>query len=218
MPRALVSFRKPDKVESYFAALRAAGIEPVPCQPGSMGRLPDVEGLVLTGGSDVAPSYYGQPADPELGEVDAERDAFEMGLLALANSTRLPTLAICRGLQILNVQRGGTLVQHLPQSERHRRNDTPKHLPVHRVQIEPGSRLAGILGGEAQVNSRHHQAIDRAGEGLKVTARDPEDGLIEAIEDPSHPFLIAVQWHPEDQAPVDVRQRQIFEAFARAIA
>jgi putative glutamine amidotransferase len=217
MPRVLVSFRNADKAESYLAALRAAGMEPVPCQPGA-GRAADrVDGLVLTGGSDVWPGYYGQEPDAQLGDVDRERDAFELGLLALADATQLPTLAICRGVQILNVYRGGTLVQHLAESARHRRNETPKTEAVHGVRIEAGSKLAEIMGSGAQVNSRHHQAIDRVGSGLVVTARDAEDGVIEAMEDPSRAFLVGVQWHPEDQAPVDAVQRRLFTAFAAAL-
>jgi putative glutamine amidotransferase len=173
--------------------------------------------LVLTGGSDVWPGYYGQEPDALLGDVDRERDAFELGLLALADATQLPTLAICRGVQLLNVYRGGTLVQHLSQSERHRRVGTPKSQPAHAVRIEAGSKLAEIMGAEAQVNSRHHQAIDRVGSGLVVTARDIEDGVIEAVEDPSQRFLAGVQWHPEDQAPVDDVQRRLFAAFAAAL-
>jgi putative glutamine amidotransferase len=111
------------------------------------------------------------------------------------------------------------LVQHLPESARHRRNDTAKSQPVHSVRIEAGSRLAGVLGmGEVAVNSRHHQAADRIGTGLSVTAWAVEDGVIEAIEDPSRPFLIGVQWHPEDQAPQDEVQRRLFEAFADTLA
>ena len=215
-PRVLVSFRFADKAESYLAALRAAGMDPVPCQPGSAADVDRVQGLVLTGGVDVLPAYYGQEPEPELGEVDRERDAFELGLLTMADAAEMPTLAICRGVQILNVHRGGTLVQHLPQSARHRRNDTPKSQAVHAVRIAAGSRLAGVLGTDAQVNSRHHQAVDRVGTGLLVTARDAEDGVIEAVEDPTRRFLVGVQWHPEDQAPVDEGQRRLFEAFAAA--
>jgi putative glutamine amidotransferase len=216
-PCVLISFRSGDKAESYLAALRAAGIDLVPCQPGSPAAFPEVQGLVLTGGSDILPAYYGQEPDPDLGEVDRERDAFELGLLTMADAADVPTLAICRGVQILNVHRGGTLVQHLPQSARHRRNDTPKSQPVHAVRIEAGSKLAGIIGTRAEVNSRHHQAVDRVGSGLLVTARDAEDGVIEAVEDPTRRFLVGVQWHPEDQAPVDEGQRRIFEAFAAVL-
>jgi putative glutamine amidotransferase len=216
-PRVLVSFRLAEKAEAYLAALRAAGIDPVPCEPGTLEAIAGVHGLVLTGGSDISPGCYGQEPELELGEVDRERDAFELRLMAIADKANLPTLAICRGIQLLNVHRGGSLVQHLPQSARHRRNDTPKGQAVHAVRIEEGSVLAGIMGTECQVNSRHHQSLDRVGRGLIVTARDAEDGVIEAVEDPARRFLVGVQWHPEDQAPLDGVQRRLFEAFASAL-
>lgn len=209
-PRVLVSFRNAPKVEPYFAALRAAGLDPVGCTPGAHAGIHDVKGVLLTGGGDVVPEYYGQDPQPELGDTDRERDAFELGLLTMADAAGVPTLAICRGMQLLNVHRGGTLIQHLPQSARHR--------SVHAVRVESGSKLASILGAdEAQVNSRHHQAIDQVGVGLTVTARAAEDEVIEAVEDPTRRFLVGVQWHPEDLAPQDEMQRRIFEAFARAL-
>jgi putative glutamine amidotransferase len=217
-PGVLVSFRSADKAVPYLTALQSAGIDPIPCAPGERVRAEQVRGLVLTGGSDIDPAYYGQAPDADLDDVDRERDAFEFGLLAMADSAGLPILAICRGVQLLNVYRGGTLIQHLPQSERHRRTDTPKSQWVHNVRIEPGSRLASILeSGNAQVNSRHHQAVDRVGDGLVITARDPEDQVVEAVEDPSRRFLIGVQWHPEDQAPADEVQRRLFTGFASCV-
>ena len=213
--RVLIAYRHEDRVAPYVAALRAAGIDPVACTPDRRTLVGVVQGVLLTGGSDVSPSYYGQEPQPELGDVDPERDAFELGILTLADAADLPVLCICRGMQLLNVHRGGTLVQHLPQSERHRRGDTPKSQAVHAVRIEPVSKLAELWGAsEVQVNSRHHQAVDRVGAGLVVSARDAEDGVIEAIEDPSHRFLVGVQWHPEDQAPQDEVQRRLFMEFA----
>jgi gamma-glutamyl-gamma-aminobutyrate hydrolase PuuD len=214
----LVTFRYADKAGPYLAALQAAGLHPVECTPGSRRTVEGVQGVVFTGGSDVRPSYYGQEPHAHLGEVDEQRDAFELDLMTMADAADLPVLCICRGLQLLNVHRGGTLVQHLPQAERHRRTDTAKCEAVHWVRIEPGSKLGTILGtGETQVNSRHHQAVDRIGEGLVVTARDVEDGVIEAVEDPSRRFVVAVQWHPEDQAPGDEVQRRLFSAFANEV-
>jgi putative glutamine amidotransferase len=217
-PRVLISFRKAEKAAPYLDALRAAGIDPVSCTPNSRPSTQGVRGLLLTGGGDIAPSYYEQEPDPELGEIDRERDAFELGLLTLADATGMPALCICRGMQLLNVHRGGTLIQHLPQSPRHRRTDTPKSQAVHAVRIKSGSTLDSILEtSEAQVNSRHHQAVDQVGAGLVVTARDAEDGVIEALEDPTHLFVIGVQWHPEDQAPQDEVQRRLFATFARYV-
>jgi putative glutamine amidotransferase len=221
-PRVLVSGRGELKLAPYLAALRAAGIDPVAVQPGhadstknSKGR---VQGLVLTGGSDIDPRYYGQTPDPLVdGVADPERDAFEFELLEHAEHADLPILAICRGLQLLNVHRGGTLIRHLPQSERHRRRETPPSEPVHRVAIEQHSSLAAITGtNEILVNSRHHQAVGRLGAGLIITARDPHDQVIEALEDPAMRFLLAVQWHPEDQAPSDPVQKRLIDAFASA--
>lgn len=214
--RVMVSGSSPVKMEPYFAALRAAGLEPFAAEA-SRG-IAEAEGLLLTGGSDIDPRFYGQQPDRALGETDPERDAYELELLTLADRTGLPVLAICRGMQLVNVHRGGTLIQHLAQSERHRRRDTPASAAVHPVVISAGSRLQEILGADqAQVNSRHHQAVDRLGAGLAISARDAEDGVVEAIEDPSHTFLVAVQWHPEDQAPVDEVQRRLFTAFARQL-
>jgi gamma-glutamyl-gamma-aminobutyrate hydrolase PuuD len=216
--KALVSYRNALKAEPYLAALRSVGVEPVGCVPGVHTGLGSIQGIVFTGGGDIVPAYYGQQPHPELGEIDPERDAFELGLLTMADAADLPALCICRGAQLLNVHRGGTLVQHLPQSGKHRRNTEPKSQPIHSVRIEPGSKLAAILKApEAQVNSRHHQAVDRLGEGLVATARDPEDNVIEALEDPARRFLVGVQWHPEDQAPQDEIQRRLFSAFAESL-
>jgi putative glutamine amidotransferase len=217
-PRVLVSFRNSQKAVPYLHALDAAGIDPIGCTPATHVAISGAKGILLTGGGDIVPEYYGQQPRPELGETDRERDAFELGLLTVADAAGIPTLAICRGMQLLNVHRGGTLIQHLPQSARHRRADLPKPQPVHPVRIESQSKLGRILGvEEAQVNSRHHQAIDHIGSGLVVTARDAEDDVIEAVEDPARPFMIGVQWHPEDQAPLDEVQARVFSAFARAV-
>jgi putative glutamine amidotransferase len=216
-PKVLVAGRGAQKLAPYLAALKAAAVDPLAVEPGD--SISEAQGLVLTGGSDVDPRQYGQAPDPSLDNVDPERDDFERSLLARAEQADIPILAICRGLQLLNIHRGGTLVQHLTQSGRHRRRDTPPSQPVHPVKLESHSRLAAILGTtEIQVNSRHHQAVDQLGSGLVVTARDPEDWIIEALEDPAHRFLLAVQWHPEDQETTDPVQRRLFEAFAATLA
>jgi putative glutamine amidotransferase len=211
--RVLVSISPTGNPKPYLDALKAADLDPVPCQPGPQPPFDGMHGLVLTGGKDIAPRFYHRQPEPALGDVDESRDEFELELLLRAEAAGLPTLCICRGLQLLNVHRGGTLIQHLPQAARHRRKETPASQAVHPVRIETPSKLAEIFEvRELQVNSRHHQAIDQLGRGLVITARDPEDQVIEAIEDPSHPFLIAVQWHPEDQALADPLQRRLFDA------
>ena len=131
-----------------------------------------------------------------------------------------PILAICRGMQILNVQHGGTLIQHLANSSRHRVKAEDKGAPAHSVRIEPGTKLSAILGEPAtvEVNSRHHQAVrEPVGEKLIVSARDSEDDTVEAVERSDKRFVIAVQWHPENQAPRDARQAAIFRAFAAVL-
>jgi putative glutamine amidotransferase len=210
---------KPEYSLPYEKALCDAGIEPILIQPGM--EIPgDVGGLVLMGGSDVNPALYGETRIRETDNPDDARDDLELALIGDFLQRDLPLLAICRGLQILNVQHGGTLVQHLDSTERHRRK-TPENpgLPAHQVEIVPGTRLATIAGKPLtlDVNSRHHQAIGRLGECLGVSARDPEDGIIEAVERPDKRFVIGVQWHPENQSATDERQAKLFRAFAEAL-
>jgi putative glutamine amidotransferase len=120
-------------------------------------------------------------------------------------------------MQLMNVARGGSLHQHISACAIHRRYDLPKPTPVHTVDVVPGTKLAGILGsGPVQVNSRHHQAVDRVGDGLSVSARSP-DGVVEGIELPGLRFAVGVQWHPEDQAAVDPVQARLFTEFARSV-
>ncbi|MGH7583182.1 MAG: gamma-glutamyl-gamma-aminobutyrate hydrolase family protein [Gemmatimonadales bacterium] len=164
----------------------------------------DCDGLLLTGGEDVDPSHYGAARHPKLGTVDPRRDANELALVAEARARELPILAICRGIQILNVALGGTLFQDLPSQRAgsiEHNSPSMRDVRTHPVAIVEQSRLAVILEGTAfDVNSFHHQAIDRPGEGLVVTATAP-DGVIEGIEssDP-HEWVVAVQWHPEELA------------------
>jgi gamma-glutamyl-gamma-aminobutyrate hydrolase PuuD len=165
-----------------------------------------LDGLLLTGGTDVNPRRYGEAPGPHTQGPDTERDELEARLLADALAQDLPVLAICRGMQLLNVVAGGTLTQHL--------GDSNAHHGDHPVLIQPGSRLAGIYGaGERVVNSRHHQAVREPGEGVAVTALAP-DGIIEGIEIPRRRFVVGVQWHPEDR-PEDA---PLFAAFAAALA
>jgi gamma-glutamyl-gamma-aminobutyrate hydrolase PuuD len=214
--RIALATRNDENVDPYLRALRAAGLEPVTFAPGG-GTLPDsVQGLVLTGGTDVDPALYGAEALPETDAPDRERDDYELALLRSALSSDLPVLAICRGQQLFNVGQGGTLIQHLPDLERHQKKSGG--VPVHDVALQ--GRMAEVFGApRTGVNSRHHQAVDRLGDGLVVTARDSNSatGVIEGFVYPASRFAMGVQWHPEDMAD-DARQVRLFAAFADSCA
>ena len=216
--KAGLTFSEPHKVEPYAEALRKAGIEPVLISAEDPRSLCGLQGLLLTGGTDLNPARYGAPPHPASEAPDDRRDELETRLLAEALAANLPVLAICRGMQLFNVAHGGTLPQHLENSAAHVvRGDDPA-LPAHQILVEPETRLAAILGAGAQaVNSRHHQAVERVGAGLRVTARSTPDGVIEALERNDRRFALGVQWHPEDQARRDATQMKLFEAFAAAL-
>ena len=178
-----------------------------------------IDALVLTGGLDVDPFQYGQEPAARLGRIDQKRDAIEIALARGAHAQGIPILAICRGQQLLNVAMGGTLHQHLPDAYdgalRHDQLDLHPDALSHSVCVEPDSRLGEIVGGEnVRVNTFHHQAVDRLAEGFCITARSP-DGVIEGIEDPRHPFCVAVQWHPERRLD-DPVSRSLFRAVVEA--
>jgi putative glutamine amidotransferase len=176
-----------------------------------------VEGLLLSGGDDLDPALYGQEPAPETERPDGPRDRLESRLLREALQKDVPVLAICRGLQFMNVFHGGTLVQHHTRQARHRVRTRDRSLAAHDVIVKPGTHLAGILGeGRCSVNSRHHQAADKIPYQLQVSARSP-DGIVEALERKDKAFVVAVQWHPEDQMERDARQRKLFEAFRDAL-
>lgn len=216
--KAGLTFRYPRKAEPYAEALRQAGIEPVLISPEEPRLLAGLQGLLLSGGTDLNPARYGGTPHPGNETPDDALDELETGLLAEALAAGLPVLAICRGMQLFNVAHGGTLIQHLDNAAVHVVRGNDPALPVHQILVEPGTRLAAILGNGAHaVNSRHHQAVDRIGAGLRVTARSTPDGVIEALERSDRRFALAVQWHPEDQAPRDVTQKKLFEAFAGAL-
>ena len=196
-------------------------VAPLGATPGALRILDVVDGLVLSGGEDVDPSRYGAEPHPELGPVNGARDDTELALLARARELAMPTLAICRGIQVANVALGGTLVQDLP-SERHDAAlhdlDDERDTRVHAVRIDPTSRLASIVGAQLLgVNSIHHQAVDRLGEGIRVSAR-AEDGTIEGIEsDDASWWMVGVQWHPEELTSTpEPWDRRLFSAFADA--
>ncbi len=171
--------------------------------------LPHLDGIVLPGGGDVAPELYGAEPDTATGGVDIERDRAEIALFGAATAAGLPVLAVCRGIQLVNVARGGTLVQHLPAvtSSPHLDLERRREL-VHAVHIDPESELGNILGADdLGVNTLHHQAVHRVGNGLRVVAW-AEDGTIEGLED-REGRVVAVQWHPE-QLPDEARQMRLF--------
>jgi len=206
----------------YPRAIDAAGGIPVVVPPMAAsdvdGLLDRVDGLLLSGGPDLHPSYYGAVPHACLGPTEPPLDEFELDLLRAADERRLPILAICRGLQALNVCRGGTLWQHLPEDvggEIQHRQSEPGRVATHPVRIEPVSRLAKTLGQtQMAVNSFHHQAAHELGHRLRAVAWAP-DGVIEGIEATDRDFVLAVQWHAES---LTARQdhRQLFERFVQA--
>jgi gamma-glutamyl-gamma-aminobutyrate hydrolase PuuD len=216
--KAGLTFREPHKAEPYADALRQAGIEPVLISPERPRALAGLQGLLLSGGTDLNPALYGETPHSGNEPPDDARDALETSLLAEALAVDLPVLAICRGMQLFNVAHGGALIQHLDTSALHVFGGQDRALPAHGILVEPDTRLAAILGGGAHaVNSRHHQAVGRVGAGLRVTARSAPDRVIEALERSDSRFAVAVQWHPEDQVHADVAQKKLFEAFAEAL-
>jgi len=217
-----VTYRRAEKVVRYERALRDVGLDPVRLPPDTSVDIDSLDGLMLTGGTDINPARYGQPRDPRAEAPDDARDEMELRVLEQALAADLPVFAICRGMQLFNVAHGGTLIQHLPSSDLHSQKfpdaEPGKHGPAHRITIAPGTHLASIVGaGEIEINSRHHQAVDRPGPSLVVSAIST-DGVIEAIENPSAAFAIAVQWHPEDRILVSAADRKLFEAFAKAVS
>jgi putative glutamine amidotransferase len=155
---------------------------------------------VMTGGADVDPSWYDAEPHPELGETELHRDTWELALLRAAVDQGKPVLAICRGMQLVNVAFGGTLIQHLDESELHAEWVQPRDLLKHDVVFEPGSLPARIYGTERwRVNTLHHQAVDRPGKGVRIVGRAP-DGVAEALE-VDGAAVLAVQWHPEFVVP-----------------
>jgi putative glutamine amidotransferase len=155
-----------------------------------------IDGLVMTGGADPDPSLYGEDPHPELGEIEPGRDQWELSLIHAALGRRLPMLCVCRGAQLLNIALGGTLVQHLDESETHALWTTSRTDRCHVVQVAAGSRLASLYGDTVATNSLHHQAVGRPGRGVVVTGT-AEDGVIEGYELEGRPEVLAVQWHPE---------------------
>ncbi|MBV9314578.1 MAG: gamma-glutamyl-gamma-aminobutyrate hydrolase family protein [Pseudonocardia sp.] len=195
---------------SYIERVAAAGgatvlLPPVPEAVETV--IASADGLLLSGGPDIDPAHYGEPRDPATQAVRPARDACELAALAAAAQRGIPVLAICRGMQLLAVARGGSLYQHLPGHA----PTNPGHYDTHTMTIDLSSRLGGALGGSATVRCHHHQGVARLGAGLVATAW-AEDGTCEGIEDPSAPFVVGVQSHPEE----DGHTAALFAAFAAA--
>ena len=203
---------------SYVTAVERAGGRPllVPPVDDGVGETLDVlDGIVFSGGDDVDPESYGAEAHPETRGTLPQRDDAELALLTAALERDLPVLAVCRGSQILNVARGGDLVQHLPEVVGHEgHRPTPGTFAEHAVTVADGTRLADLLGGEhAPVKSHHHQGYGRIGDGLREVAW-AEDGTVEALEDPSKRFALGVLWHPEEGEDARLFEALVAEAKA----
>jgi putative glutamine amidotransferase len=209
----------------YLDALRRAGARTAILAPGEEGTSEEIldpfDGLLLVGGGDMDPTRYGAGSSEHLYGIEPDRDEFEIQLVRAADRIALPTLCICRGMQVMNVAFGGTLHQHLPDVPGLLQHGVPVEgtLTIHEVTPTPGSRLAAVTkSGSLAAASHHHQGIDRLGEGLEATGRT-DDGLIEAIErivpdqqDPRATWMVGVQWHPEETAEHDPAQQSLFDA------
>jgi putative glutamine amidotransferase len=225
---ALIGITACGKLEDYRQAVIHVGgeVRILERSLSAADALSGIGGLLLTGGGDVEPSRYGEEPHPSLVDVEPLRDEFEIALVREARAKNLPIFAICRGLQVLNVAFGGTLVQDIPSQvpgALEHRLAVPPHEAfalAHEVWIDKDTRLARLmserLGGAdtCEVNSRHHQAVKQVAPNIHVSATAP-DGVIEAIEDPSAPFCLAVQWHPENFWRTG-EFRPLFETFVEA--
>jgi gamma-glutamyl-gamma-aminobutyrate hydrolase PuuD len=185
----------------YVEAVHAAGGRAVlipPTPEGAKETIESVDAVIFTGGSDINPACYDEPAHPETFGVDDRRDEGEFALLREALEAEVPVLGICRGIQLLNVALGGNLHQHLPEIVGHdgHKHDPPGAFLEHRVRVRPGTKLESIVGPHVTVHSHHHQGIRQLGAGL-VAAATAEDGAVEAIELADTGFVLGVLWHPE---------------------
>lgn len=225
----LIAIAPCSKLPDYEESIRRAGGEPWVVDRGTRGPadvVRDAGGVLLAGGGDLLPSLYGEAPHSTFSAAEAGRDEYEIELVRLALEADLPVLAICRGIQVLNVARGGTLIQDIPtqiSGALEHELAVPPHqpfAPAHDVWMEKDSLLARLMAdrlGDADsctVNSRHHQAIGTPGDGLVTTATAP-DGVIEAIEAPHRRFCLGVQWHPENFWRTG-EFRPLFEGFVRA--
>lgn len=202
---------------AYVDAVRGAGGLPLLLPPGDEAAeeiLAHLDGVIFTGGGDIHPRRFGGDPHPHHYSICDERDEFELRLIRGALDAELPTFAICRGTQVLNVALGGDLHGHLPDvvGDHVAHRESQEQHALHRVAVAPGSRLAEVLEVESlEIASWHHQAVNRLGEGLRAVAW-ADDATVEALELESAPWLLAVQWHPELQLEEEA-QRRLFAAF-----
>jgi len=203
LPAALIPY-------DYVLAIEHAGARALlvpPSEEGVEETLDALDGILFSGGADLDPQTYGAEAHSETRDTRPERDRGELALLEAALARDMPVLAICRGLQVLNVARGGDLVQHLPDTVGHEQHrETKGVFSDHGVRIDDDSRIGSLLGERAPVKSSHHQGVGRVGEGLREVAWS-DDGTVEALEDPGRRFAVGVLWHPEAG-----EDRKLFEA------
>ena len=206
--KPIIGISRCSKLDDYIASIEQAGGRPRVLEVSESAKkvLSEIHGLLLTGGGDVDPVFYGEDRHPSTEDAEPGRDEFEMDLARRAVDTGVPLLAICRGAQVLNVATGGTLVQDIPTevtTELAHTVEQPKDTIAHDVAVAPGSKLHRILGDAVtsahtcRVNSRHHQSVGKLGKDLAASATAP-DGVIEAIEAPDAEFCVGVQWHPEN--------------------
>ncbi|WP_103382243.1 gamma-glutamyl-gamma-aminobutyrate hydrolase family protein [Pseudonocardia dioxanivorans] len=203
--------------DTYVEMVVAAGGAPVllPPDPAAVGAVERLDALVITGGSDLDPARYGALPHEKTQPARPRRDATELAAVRAAVDRGIPVLGVCRGAQVLNVALGGTLHQHLPDLGATAHGARPPEFATVDVALDAGSTVGRLLGDRVTVRCLHHQAVDRLGEGLRVTAR-AADGVVEAVELGGHPFVVGVQWHPE-QDGADLRLvRGLVEAAARA--
>ena len=204
----LIGITRCSKLDDYVASVEKTGARVRVLEVSDSPRkvLDEIDGLLLTGGGDVDPVFYGEERHPSVEDAEPGRDEFEVDLARRAVEADVPVLAICRGAQVLNVAMGGSLVQDIPsavQTELTHTIQEPKDEVAHDVSVARGSRLQAALGDSlsdahtCRVNSRHHQSVGRLGRGLAASAT-AHDGVVEAIESPEKSFCIGVQWHPEN--------------------
>jgi putative glutamine amidotransferase len=212
--RVLSTFELPPTEDAPTEGDVHLGLDPL-----DVSGLDGCSALLLPGGGDIDPEWYGCERHPRTHNVSHRRDRFELSLLEAALERDLPILAICHGMQLLNVHLGGTLEQHLADNQERLEHDRdmPRAEPVHEIAVEPGTILADAVGSETPVNSHHHQGLWNISDKLRKTAW-AEDGVLEGVEAPDYSWVVGVQWHPEAMAHTDASQKKIFDRFVDAAA